>query len=124
MKMMNHISLGLGVGDEMHDGENRRYRVMISFLQKLEITLLIMTLEPALPDLEATEVSCGDTEGEDTGTWTEFNFGISNLGGPRESFTWELVLVHAEDSTVTYEIENGTIAFKSETIQTDSSSDF
>ena len=113
------------VGDEMHDGENRRYRVMISSSAEVgNYSLEIMTLEPALPDLEATEVSCGDAEGEDTGTWTEFNFVISNLGGPGDSFTWELVLVHVEDSTVTYEIENGTIAFKSETIQTDSSSDF
>ena len=113
------------VGDEIHDGENRRYRVMISSSAEVgNYSLDIMTLEPALPDLEATEVSCGDSEGEDTGTWTEFNFVISNLGGPGESFTWELVLVHTEDSTITHEIENGTNAFKSETIQTDSSSDF
>ena len=45
-------------------------------------SLEIMTLEPALPDLEATEVSCGDAEGEDTGTWTEFNFVILILEDP------------------------------------------
>ena len=75
--------------------------VMISSSAEVgNYSLEIMTLEPALPDLEVLK-SHGDAEGEDTGTWTEFNLLSLILEDPGNHS--HVGLVHAEDSTVTYD---------------------
>ena len=88
-------------GNETHEGADKTYTLMISSGSETgNYSLSVTTTAAALPDLEATSVSCGDSSVAETmtGTFIDYAYSVSNLGGPGSGdWTWELNLVHAED---------------------------
>ena len=92
------------LGKESHEGADGMYKLMISSgAQVGNYSLSVTTTAPILPDLEATNVSCGEPSVAETltGEFIDYSYTVSNLGGPGTGdWTWKLNLVHAEDMSI------------------------